>query len=163
MIGHGVADDLAGDQVRPAGEVEPALGGGQVGDVADQLDPGTPGVKVAAYQVRGRLRLLVGPGQRAALAPGDAADVALTHYSGDALAVHPLPQTPQPGVDARDTVGAPGGEVGPHLPSPPTVALSGQTPCNAYDRKPNTHCHRRLPAVQPRCSRPAGTGSSNGA
>jgi hypothetical protein len=111
VIGHGITDDLAGGQVQPAGEVEPALGGGQVGDVADQLDPGPLGVKVAADQVRGRLRLLVGPGQRAALAPGDASDVALAHHAGDALAVHPPPQTPQFGVDARDAVGAAGGDV----------------------------------------------------
>ncbi len=38
MVGHGIADDLAGGQVRPAGEVEPALDGGQVGDVAEQID-----------------------------------------------------------------------------------------------------------------------------
>jgi hypothetical protein len=75
VIGHGIADDLAGGQVQPAGEVEPALGRRQVGDVADQLDPGTLGVKIAADQVRGRLRLRIRPGQRAVLAPGDAPDV----------------------------------------------------------------------------------------
>ncbi|WP_329529406.1 hypothetical protein [Streptomyces sp. NBC_01462] len=34
VVGHGSADDLAG------GQVEPALNGGQVGDVAAQLDAG---------------------------------------------------------------------------------------------------------------------------
>lgn len=111
VISHGITDDLAGGPVQPAGEAEPALGSGQAGDVADQLDPGPLGVEVAADQVRGRLRLLVGPGQRAALAPGDASDVALAHHAGDALAVHPPPWTPQFGVDARDTVGAAGGDV----------------------------------------------------
>ena len=111
VVGHGIADDLAGGQVQPAGEVEPALGGRQVSDVANQLDAGTLGVEVAADEVRGRLRLLVRPGQRAVLAPGDAADVAFAHDAGDALAVHPLPQAPQFGVDARDAIGLPGGDV----------------------------------------------------
>lgn len=111
VVGHGVADDLAGGQVEPAGEVEPALGGGQAGDVADQLDAGTLGMKVAADQVRGRLRLRVRPGQRAPLAAGDAADVALAHQAGDALAVHLSPQAPQFGMDARDAVGVAGGDV----------------------------------------------------
>ena len=56
-------------------------------------------------------RLLVRSGQRAALAPGDAADIALAHHAGDALAVHPPSQTSQFGVDARDTVGVTGGDV----------------------------------------------------
>jgi hypothetical protein len=90
VVGHRVADDFAGGQVQPAGEGEPALGGGQVGDVADQLGPGPLGMEVAADQVRGRLRLHIRPSQRTPPAPGDAADVALTHQAGDALAVHPL-------------------------------------------------------------------------
>ncbi|MBP3078632.1 hypothetical protein WP39_14505 [Streptomyces sp. 604F] len=59
VVGHGIADDLAGGQVQPAGEVEPALGRRETSDVADQLDPGTPGVEVEAGQLRGRLRLCV--------------------------------------------------------------------------------------------------------
>lgn len=45
------------------------------------------------------------------LAPSDAADVALAHHAGDALAVHPSAQAAQFGVDARDAVGVPGSEV----------------------------------------------------
>lgn len=48
VIGHGIADDLAGGQVQPAGEVEPALRGGQIGDVADQLGGGALGVAAKA-------------------------------------------------------------------------------------------------------------------
>jgi hypothetical protein len=35
MIGHGAADDLAGREIQSGRQVEPALGGGDVGDVAD--------------------------------------------------------------------------------------------------------------------------------
>ncbi len=63
VVGHRVADFLAGGQVQPAGEVEPALTGGQGGDVADQLRAGDLGVEVAADQVRWRLYRPVGPGE----------------------------------------------------------------------------------------------------
>lgn len=51
VAGHRIADVLAGGQVEPAGEVEPALAGGQGGDVADQLRAGRLSVKVAADQI----------------------------------------------------------------------------------------------------------------
>nr|WP_240436992.1 hypothetical protein [Streptomyces sporangiiformans] len=68
-------------------------------------------MEIAADQVRGRRRLLVRPGQRTPLAPGDIANVALTHHAGDALAVHPPSQAAQFSVDARDTIGLAGGDV----------------------------------------------------
>jgi hypothetical protein len=73
--------------------------------------PGPLGVGVAADQVRGRLRLRVRPGQPTLLVPGDAADVALAHHAGDALAVHSPARAAQFGVDARDTVGVAVGDL----------------------------------------------------
>ena len=40
VVGHRAANDLAGGQVQPDREVEPALGGGEVGDVPDDLRAG---------------------------------------------------------------------------------------------------------------------------
>jgi hypothetical protein len=60
VVGHGVADDLVGGQVQSAGEVEPALCGGQIGNVADQLGSEVIGMEVAADPVRGGLRRRTG-------------------------------------------------------------------------------------------------------
>lgn len=105
VVSHRVADDLAGGQVQPAGEVEPALGCRQRGDVPDQFRAGHLGVEVAADQVRGRPRLLVRPRQRTALAAADALDAVLAHQAGDPLTVDAPSQTPQFGMDARDAIG----------------------------------------------------------
>jgi hypothetical protein len=97
MVGHGIADDLAGGQVRPAGEVEPALGRRKESDVSDQLRAGDVGVEVAAGQVRSRPGFLVRPRQRPATATVGALDAVLTHQAGDALVDHLvlLPLEPQ--------------------------------------------------------------------
>jgi hypothetical protein len=52
VVGHRVADDLAGGQVHPGREVEPALGGWDVGDVPDGLRSGAVGGEVPAGPVR---------------------------------------------------------------------------------------------------------------
>jgi hypothetical protein len=41
VVGHRVADEFARGQVQPGGEVEPVLGGGEVGDVPDDLRAGS--------------------------------------------------------------------------------------------------------------------------
>src|SRR4029079_17945088 len=59
VVGHGVADDFPVEAVDDGGQVEPALPGRDVGDVADELAAGGVGGEVAAHQVGDRCRLLV--------------------------------------------------------------------------------------------------------
>src|SRR5829696_10489013 len=51
MLGHRVADDLPVEAVDDGGQIQPALPGVNVGDVADQLGPGRAGGKVPAHQI----------------------------------------------------------------------------------------------------------------
>lgn len=55
VFGHRIADDLAGGQVQPAGQVEPALVRGQAGDASDQARSGPGSSEVTAAS-----RLIVG-------------------------------------------------------------------------------------------------------
>jgi len=60
---HGVPDDFPVEQVDRGGQIQPALGGGQVGDVTDRPQARRRGGEVAADQVWGRRGLAVGLGQ----------------------------------------------------------------------------------------------------
>ena len=61
--GHGVSDDFPVEQVDRGGQIEPALGGGQVGDVTDQPQAERRGGEIAADQIRCRRGLAVLFGQ----------------------------------------------------------------------------------------------------
>jgi hypothetical protein len=97
---------MPGGKVDHAGQVQPALVGGDIGDVAAPGDIGVVRVKQPTQQVRrgwgGRIWL----GQAAPSTRPVADDAVLAHEPLDALAVH-RPATPaQLGVHPRRPVGA---------------------------------------------------------
>src|SRR6476661_9787215 len=51
MVGHRIPDDLFGEAVQHGRQVQPALPGTDIGDVADELSAGRRGGEVPAYQV----------------------------------------------------------------------------------------------------------------
>jgi hypothetical protein len=71
VLGHGVADDLTVEQADRGGQVQPALRGGQLGDVTGETLPWGRGGEGASDQVRRWRGGGILPGQRATAPPGD--------------------------------------------------------------------------------------------
>jgi hypothetical protein len=108
VIGHGVAGDPAGGNVDDGGQVEPALAGGDVDDVATPagVQPAGVGGEVTADQAGpGRCR---GVGDGGALPPsgGLALQAPGSHELGDALAAVPVTAAGQFSVHPRRPVPA---------------------------------------------------------
>jgi hypothetical protein len=109
--GGGPADDLPRAQVHEHREIQPALDGRDTGDVADQPCSRPGCAEVALQQIRSGWALAVRAGKRAAPAPGDALDTALTHNASYAFAVDHQALTAQRDRDASGTVGSRGAGV----------------------------------------------------
>ena len=111
VVGHGPADDAAREQVEHHGQVQPALGGPDVGQVGQPDPVRRPGREVAPEQVR-RHREGMRAVRRAAepaLAPGRQAHAA--HQARDPLAADPPAMGTQGGMHARAAVAAAAGLV----------------------------------------------------
>src|SRR5215207_3861779 len=114
MLGQGEPDHPARGNVDHGGQIQPAVPGREVGDVATPagIDRGGVDGKVAADQVRAGGGCRVGdgralePARRAATQPGGA------HQACHTFAAMAVPATTQFGVDAWGAVAALGGLVG---------------------------------------------------
>ncbi len=99
-------DDFASVQVDDRGQVEPALEGGQAGDVPDHPLSRRRGGEVAADQIGHRShRAGRRPGHNPAFAASDPGQAMFTHQPLHPFVVHGVAAAAQFGGDPRDTVG----------------------------------------------------------
>jgi hypothetical protein len=105
VLAHRPADHFAGEQVEDHGQVEPALGGRDIGDVGQPNVIGSVRDKALVQQVfRHRQRMLAVSRADAKAARRPCPDAVLTHEPGDPLAAGGLAFGAQLGVDARRPV-----------------------------------------------------------
>src|SRR5579863_3862172 len=105
---HGPADDAARSQIENDGEVEPSLGGIDVGDVAgpgdircaDLLDAKTP-----VQDVRSDREFMLGVGSEAEAPSYPDGNLARCHQTHDPLPANAYALAPQLGMDSRAAIG----------------------------------------------------------
>jgi hypothetical protein len=115
VIGHGVAQQPAAAEVEHRGEEQPALAGGDVGDVLHPSRIGDAGLEPSADQVGDLVAVGAGEGGAAPAAVMAAGHAVAAHQPVHSLLVHNQSRPAQLGVHARHPVVAIGGlEDRPH-------------------------------------------------
>ena len=104
VVGHGEADDPPAREIETGGQIQPALVGADVGDVAevDAVEGNAIGIEGATQAIdHGRVRLRIGDGGPDLAPSGTAGETPLGHKAGDTLS-----------PDARSFAGQGGGDPG---------------------------------------------------
>jgi hypothetical protein len=106
VLGEGPADHPPREQVDDGGQIQPALTGAQVGDVAAPRHVRGGRVEVPSDPIGGGLRSAVDDRGAHLAPPGLAFPAVEPHDPGDPLARRVEPLTQQPGMHPRRPVGA---------------------------------------------------------